>query len=73
MRLSPFGELYLGGGVARTHSCAAPQLAVGFHYIGPASRNLQLKLNLLVVRGCVAMAGRHSLLSLFHSFPSTKR
>jgi hypothetical protein len=27
---SPFGELYLGGGVARTHSCAALQLAVGF-------------------------------------------
>ena len=26
----PFGELYLGGGVARTHSCAASQLAVGF-------------------------------------------
>ena len=29
-RLSPFGELYLGGGFARTHSCAASQLAVGF-------------------------------------------
>ena len=29
-RQSPFGELYLGGGVARTHSCAASQLAVGF-------------------------------------------
>ena len=30
MRQSPFGELYLGGGVALTHSCAASQLAVGF-------------------------------------------
>ena len=36
----------------------------GFHDIGPASRNPQLILNLLVVRGCVATAGRHSLLSL---------
>ena len=36
----------------------------GFHDIGPAPRNPQLKLNLLVVRGCVATAGRHSLLSL---------
>ena len=43
-----------------THSCAASQLAVGFHYIGPAPRNPQLKLNLLVVRGCVAMASRRS-------------
>ena len=63
-RQSPFGELYLCGGVARTHSCAASQLAVGFHYIGPAPRNPQLKLNLLVVRGCVATARRHSLLCL---------
>ena len=30
-----------------THSCAASQLAVGFHYIGPAPRNPQLILNLL--------------------------
>ena len=64
MRQSPFGELYLGGGVACTNSCAASQLAVGFHYIGPAPRNPQLKLNLLVVRGCVATARRHSLLGL---------
>ena len=27
---SPFGELYLDGGDAHTHSCAASQLAVGF-------------------------------------------
>ena len=53
-----------GGDIARTHSCAASQLAVGFHYIGPAPRNPQLKLNLLVVRGCVATARRHSLLGL---------
>ena len=36
----------------------------GFHDIGPASRNPLLILNLLVVRGCVATAGRHSLLGL---------
>ena len=29
-----------------------------FHYIGPAPRNPQLILNLLVVRGCVATARR---------------
>ena len=52
------------GGIIFTHSCAASQLAVGFHYIGPAPRNPQLKLNLLVVRGCVATARRHSLLCL---------
>ena len=32
----------MGGGVARTHSCAASQLAVGFIIIGPAPRNPQL-------------------------------
>ena len=36
----------------------------GFHDIGPALRNPQLILNLQVVRGCVATAGRHSLLCL---------
>ena len=36
----------------------------GFHDIGPALRNPQLILNLLVVRGCVATARRHSLLGL---------
>ena len=36
----------------------------GFHDIGPAPRNQQLKLNLLVIRGCVATARRHSLLGL---------
>ena len=45
----------------------------GFHDIGPAPRNPQLKLNLLVVRGCVATARRHSLLSLSHSIQSTKK
>ena len=29
----------LGGGILCTHSSAASQLAVGFHYIGPAPRN----------------------------------
>ena len=36
----------------------------GFHDIGPALRNPQFILNLQVVRGCVATAGRHSLLCL---------
>ena len=58
----PSGNSFGGGRF--THSCAASQLAVGFHYIGPAPRNPQLKLNLLVVRGCVATARRHSLLCL---------
>ena len=62
--VSPHRGTNFGGGIARTHSCAASQLAVGFHYIGPAPRNPQLKLNLLVVRGCVATARRHSLLRL---------
>ena len=56
--VSPPSGNSLGGRF--THSCAASQLAVGFHYIGPAPRNPQLKLNLLVVRGCVAMASRRS-------------
>ena len=30
MRQSIFGELYIGGGILCTHSCAALQLAVGF-------------------------------------------
>ena len=34
----------------------------GFHDIGPAPRNPQFILNLLVVRVCVATARRHSLL-----------
>ena len=36
----------------------------GFHDIGPAPRNPQLILNLLAFVGCVATAGRHSLLGL---------
>ena len=36
----------------------------GFHDIGPAPRNPQLILNLLAFVGCVATAGRHSLLCL---------
>ena len=56
----PSGNYMGGGSHVPTASCAASQLAVGFHYIGPAPRNSQLKLNLLVVRGCVAMASRRS-------------
>ena len=40
--VSPPSGNYMGGGVARTHSCAASQLAVGFIIIGPAPRNPQL-------------------------------
>ena len=62
---SPFGELYMEGMRYRTY----PQLRCfaacsGFLMEGPAPRNPQLILNLLVVRGCVATAGRHSLLCL---------
>ena len=53
---SPFGELYMEGMRYRTY----PQLRCfaacsGFLMEGPAPRNPQLILNLLVVRGCVAM------------------
>ena len=78
---SPFGELYLGGGIARTPQLCCFAACSGFHDIGPAPRNLQLKLHLLAsshsrppisillltVRGCVATARRHSLLCLSHS------
>ena len=33
------------GGIIFTHSCAASQLAVGFHYIDPAPRNPYIILN----------------------------
>ena len=64
MRQSP-----LRGTIFRWRCSTYPQLRCfaacsGFHYIGPAPRNPQLILNLLVVRGCVATARRHSLLSL---------
>ena len=60
----------LRGTIFRWRCRTYPQLRCfaacsGFHDIGPALRNQQLILNLLVVRGCVATAGRHSLLSLF--------
>ena len=60
----------LRGTIFRWRSRTYPQLrsfgaCSGFHDIGPAPRNPQLILNLLVVRGCVATARRHSLLSLF--------
>ena len=43
----------------------------GFHYIGPAPRNTQLRLDLgLTVRGCVATARRHSLLSYTKKIPT---
>ena len=45
----------------------------GFHYIGPAPRNTQLRLDLgLTVRGCVATARRHSLLKVNQSLFSYK-
>ena len=60
----------LRGTIFRWRCRTYPQLrcfaaCCGFHDIGPALRNQQLILNLLVVRGCVATAGRHSLLCLF--------
>ena len=59
----------LRGTIFMWRSLMYPQLRCfaacsGFHDIGPALRNPQLILNLLVVRGCVATAGRHSLLCL---------
>ena len=50
----------LRGTIFRWRCRTYPQLRCfaacsGFHDIGPAPRNLQLKLNLLVVRGCVAL------------------
>ena len=59
----------LRGTIFRWRCRTYPQLRCfaacsGFHDIGPAPRNPQLILNLLVVRGCVATAGRHSLLGL---------
>gem|GEM_PF-1506455 len=44
---SPFGELYLGGGIARTPQLRCFAACSGFHDIGPAPRNLQLMLHLL--------------------------
>ena len=59
----------LRGTIFRWRCRTYPQLRCfaacsGFHDIGPAPRNQHLKLNLLVVRGCVATARRHSLLGL---------
>ena len=62
MRQSPFGEL-IGGQIYPQLRCFAA--CSGFLMEGPAPRNPQLILNLLVVRGCVATARRHSLLSLY--------
>ena len=54
-----------GGCVARSHSCAASQLAVGFmiyrsRFAEPAAHTQSD-----CIRGCVTMAGRHSLLGLY--------
>ena len=59
----------LRGTIFRWRCRTYPQLRCfaacsGFRMVGPAPRNPQLKLNLLVVRGCVATARRHSLLYL---------
>ena len=64
-------SVHLLGTIFRWRCRIDPQLRCfaacsGFHDIGPASRNPQLILNLLVVRGCVATAGRHSLLQFVH-------
>ena len=64
MRQSPFGELIGGYHIYPQLRCFAA--CSGFHDIGPAPRNPQLILilNLLAFVGCVATAGRHSLLGL---------
>ena len=41
----PLRGTHFWGGIIFTHSCAASQLAVGFHYIGPAPRNLYAHCN----------------------------
>ena len=68
-KIADFEHPTLRGTMFRWRYRTYPQLRCfaacsGFHDIGPASRNPQLILNLLVVRGCVATAGRHSLLGL---------
>ena len=63
MRQSPFGEL-IGGGYHIYPQLRCFAACSGFHDIGPAPRNPQLILNLLAFVGCVATAGRHSLLGL---------
>ena len=55
--------------VPKERSCG---ISITSPSLGSTKRNPQLILNLLAVRGCVATARRHSLLGLFHSFPSTK-
>ena len=73
MRQSP-----LRGTIFRWRCSTYPQLRCfaacsGFHYIGPAPRNPQLRLDLgLTVRGCVATARRHSLLKVNQSLFSYK-
>ena len=68
----------LRGTIFRWRCSTYPQLRCfaacsGFHYIGPAPRNPQLRLDLgLTVRGCVATARRHSLLKVNQSLFSYK-
>ena len=68
-KIADFEHPTLLGTIFRWRCRAYPQLRCfaacsGFRMVGPAPRNPQLKLNLLVVRGCVATARRHSLLCL---------
>ena len=69
-KIADFEHPTLRGNIFRWRSRMYPQLrsfgaCSGFHDIGPAPRNPQLLLILLVFMGCVATARRHSLLSLF--------
>ena len=68
-KIADFEHPTLRGTIFRWRCRTYPQLRCfaacsGFLMEGPAPRNPQLILNQLVVRGCVATAGRHSLLGL---------
>ena len=70
-KIADFEHPTLRGTIFRWRCRTYPQLRCfaacsGFLMEGPAPRNPQLILNLLVVRGCVTMARRHSLLQFVH-------
>ena len=50
----------------RAAPTACSGISITSHYLGSATRDLQLILNLLAVQGCVATARRHSHLLLFN-------
>ena len=66
MRQSPFGELY-GVEVSHVPTAALLRSLQWVSRYRSRSAEPQLILNLLVVRGCVATARRHSLLCLYQT------